>query len=190
MSNRYRDWAKGEAAPVDLSGLKLRRSITPAPVTQPIQVQQPAPQPSHVPTIFNAAGQPSRQPGQMFSGYQAGVQRPALHRVPIHETCVIVKPGNHDGYQEFLATLPDLAVEAGIDLSNGIDAMTLAGVPERGEMRAWTENSRYYTGTTDAKSNGMTVGQALQQQHGVTLASVRSSQAANAVRTGTGARRS
>lgn len=85
---------------------------------------------------------------------------------------MIVKPGNHDPYGELLAQLPELDVP---DLSGGVNAMTLTGVPQGAEMAKWTPTARYSTGVTDQTAGGAFEGH-VSQRYGESVGSVRSSQ--------------
>lgn len=89
---------------------------------------------------------------------------------PQIRTCRIVKPGNHCGYAELLASIPDLDVP---DLSGGVDAMRLAGAPEGAEMAHWTPTARYGTGVTDQTAQGSLDGH-LGQRYGESTGAVRS----------------
>jgi hypothetical protein len=68
---------------------------------------------------------------------------------------MVVKPDASapDSYANLMAAAPDLARAAGYE-DPKVDAMRLAGRPEKGEMRDWKPTTRYYNGVTDQSAQG------------------------------------
>lgn len=94
---------------------------------------------------------------------------------PVPRTCVLVKGGDPD-YESRLAQLPDLAEDAGLDLSEGVDAMSMSGVPPFAEMRDWKPTTPYYNSVTDRTASGSLDGH-IGSRHGEDVGSIRNSSA-------------
>ena len=127
MSSKFADWAARRGA----------RSVpTARPAPAPVQpAQQPVVQAQPLARIAVVA-----TPQLFVPASQDDVQ-----------TCMIVAPGNRDPYAELLARTPSLIGE---DLSDGVDAMALAGSPAAATMSHWTPSANRTYGGRDAEGRG------------------------------------
>lgn len=161
MGNRFKQWA-------DRNTTTRGRSARVVTQTQAVQspvvpVQQPAPHqplvtPAQPPPVGALAWAPPPAPTvvQMNHG-MVGPHQPVPQKVsPIPTQTVIVKPDAEygDPYERLASTLPDIAEGAGIDMSDGVDAMEYAGLPHGVSVEQWTPTARYYNGVTDRNAHG------------------------------------
>lgn len=187
LSNRYANWALDD----DVDSSSLLEELTsrkPSTAPQP-QINIMAPPANPQPLITHQGQHQSTGPivapmGGPWGPPAAPVmvqvpsfryhQRPLQTIDPIPNPCCVVKSDAHgDPYERLMAGVPDLAKQQGLDLSNGVDAMQMAGRPDGAEMRNWTPNSRYYNGVSDNSANGNLNGHT-QGRHGAPLDQIRS----------------
>lgn len=104
----------------------------------------PAPRPAAILTLAsgNVAG-------------RGGNHTPGVFE-PIAPTCQVMKVDtlHGDPYESFMASVPDMAKEAGIDLGQGEDATRKAGAPLGVSLEKWTPHARYYNGVSDMSNDG------------------------------------
>jgi hypothetical protein len=134
-----------------------------------VQVDLPEPRPHNPPAPATAA--------RLIAVHRPQVQvHPSQvppRRVPIASpTCLLVKPHEGDKYAALLGELEELAP----DLSEGVDAMRLAGVPSGAEMKDWKPTTRYWNGVTDLTAGGR-LEQHVGQRYQDSVGSVRESTA-------------
>ncbi len=181
MTNRFKEWAGRSDRSVLRQQFQPQVQQLPRPqlVTadgQPIAGSQviapPQPQPQGVIAYAPAPAPATVQFAQGGVGNHQPVPMP-IDAIP--PACVIVKPDAEYGdvYERFMATVPDIAKAQGLDLSDGVDAMELAGLPSGVSVEKWTPNSRYYNGVTDSTAPGR-IDQAF-ARHKTGAAQVRSS---------------
>lgn len=177
MSSRIRNWAGAQPDSDDNYLSRIRRS--PAPTTVPLSAPAQQPAPAQAPALLNASGMPvSNQPRQIYVA-PSRAAAPAVG-MPVTETCYIVKGGDNDTYRDLMSQVPDIGLQLFGDLSNGYDAMQAPGVPEGAPMAHWTPNSRYYTGTSDSRSQTPDLSQGV-ARYGESLGSIRASRAVRVV---------
>jgi len=148
--SRFSDWAERR-------GGASVRSAPAASVQQAQQAQQPqqAPRPMAI-ALPNGS-------------VTVGTPRLFVPQATDYQTCQIVPPGDRDPYAALLASVPELVTD---DLSNGVDAMDLAGVPVEGRMSHWTPTANRQYGGRDVDRHG-TLDEHLRARHGVSLAQIR-----------------
>lgn len=166
MGNRFKTWAD--------SGDDNVRPIPPVRRTE--RAPEPAP-PAQSPTFVQprlTLTTPTPKPVFIQQVPYGTSHRPVQVIASVSGQCSIVK-GNQDNYARLLEQLPDLAQQANIDLSNGVDAMRdFVSIPEGAVMNKWTPGARYYNGRTD--SNAPHINQHL-ARGGDSVESIRSSSA-------------
>lgn len=176
--SRYRSWATEDP----VSGVALRRrpprqDVRSGPIPLPDTPQQlvvyvPEEEPRRPPPTAQIYSPPPRPVVVQIPKFTRPEPTPA--RRPAARSCAVVKGGDPN-YERFVSGLPDLAEESGIDLSEGVDAMSLSGRPEFAEMRDWRPTSAYYNGVTDATARGTLDGHV--GRSGESVGDIRSSQA-------------
>jgi len=125
--NKFKSWAVEEQEE-DFDFTEVRRNEEPVQPQQQVQptYQQPVPQAQPQGAVFYS---PPPQPMmiQQSTGF-VGNYHPAPQPIePIPRTCCLVKADpDGDPYERMMAQIPDSAKEAGIDKSNGVDAMSLS----------------------------------------------------------------
>jgi hypothetical protein len=142
--SRYSSWAgKGT------EGTPIRVSRNVAPTAPPQVVIQPPPTVPHQMFVQPTTGRVLVQVPHYGTSH-----RPIQRLDPVPPSCVLVK-GGQPNWDACIASLPDLAKQAGVDLSGGVDAVNdFAGRPEGAVMAHWTPNSRFYNGVTEATAKG------------------------------------
>lgn len=73
--------------------------------------------------------------------------------VPPSNQLVKVDTTHPDPFEQLMAGVPDIAKRAGVQ-APAVDATRMAGAPPGVMLEKWTPNTRYYTGASDASSDG------------------------------------
>lgn len=156
-------WAKGDTAIITSS----------RPPPKPTTLQPPAPPPA---PVLHPSGTPIVHPsGAILVQLAPGTSHRPIEPVSTvpSDGCSIVK-GDQKHWNRVLDGLPDLAKQAGIDYSNGVDAVRdFVSIPEGAVMAHWTANSRYYNGQTDRSAKNRLDRHI--NQHGDSIESIRQS---------------
>lgn len=166
-----RAWASATKPQVS----SVRTTTQPAPLPRapeaPPQILMPGQVPPSSPVLYT----PPTAPGQIaLYGTPVGGTRGAfVANDPILPTVVICKTdkGAPDNYAAFMRKQPDTLKANGIDLTGGFDASKMVSIPEGGEKRAWTENTRYWNGLTD--KTGQDFNSHVASRSGMSLAELR-----------------